>query len=372
MKLICEKETLLDVINTVQKAVAAKTTMPILECIKLDAYGGQSVTFTGNNLELCIEYKLECDVPEGGSIALTSRMLGEIIRRAPSGMISISVDNKNDVAKIKSGSSEFCIMGLKADDYPSAPEIEERYSFTISQERLKRMIRKTLFSASTTDVMLSGALFDIKGNILSVVTTDKYRLSLCNYSLENVDLPDSKFIIPVTTLRELLKILKDEDDVKITVAERHAEFDFGEFKVITRLVDGEFINYRPVLRADNTIFVTADTRLLCESLERASLLINDDSSARSERVPVRLNISCDVMEVSCITARGQVHDTIDVSLDGNDIEIGFNNRYLLEALKAAELDSVKMEFSSRQSACFIRCSDEGEEYTYMVLPVRLD
>lgn len=372
MKLICEKETLLEVINTVQKAVSPKTTMPILECVKLDAYGGKSVMFTGNNLELCIEYELECDVPEGGSIALTSRMLGEIIRRAPSGRISLEVNESNNVTKIKSGSSEFSIQGLTADDYPSAAEIEERFSFTISQEILKRMIRKTLFSASTTDVMLSGALFDIKGNVLSVVTTDKFRLSIGNYSLEGMDLPDSKFIVPVITLRELLKILKDEDDVKIAVGERHARFDFGDFTLTTRLVDGEFINYRPVLRADNTVFVTADTRLLCESLERASLLINEDNSARAERVPVRLNISYDIMEVNCMTARGMVRDVIDVSLEGDGLEIGFNNRYLLEALKAAEQENVRMEFSSPKSSCFIRCSEEHEEYTYMILPVRLD
>jgi DNA polymerase-3 subunit beta len=372
MKLICDKEILLDVINTVQKAVSPKTTMPILECIKLDAYGGRSVTFTGNNLELCIEYELGCDVPEGGSIALGSRMLGEIIRRTPSGRVSLEVNESNNVTKIKSGSSEFSIQGLTADDYPSAPEIEERFSFTISQEILKRMIRKTIFSASTIDVMLSGALFDIKENILSVVTTDKFRLSIGSCRLGNVDLPDSKFIIPLITLRELLKILKDEDDVKISVAERHAQFDFGEFKVMTRLVEGEFINYRPVLRADNTVFVTADTRLLCESLERASLLISDDSTAKKERVPVRLNISYDIMEVNCMTARGMVRDVIDVSLEGEGLEIGFNNRYLLEAVKAAEQENVRMEFSSAKSACFIRSNEAEEEYTYMILPVRLD
>ncbi len=372
MKLICEKEKLLEVINTVQKSVSAKTTMAILECIKLEGLTGKSVTFTGNNLDMCIEYELECDVPEGGSIALTSRMLGEIIRRAPSGRITIDINEDNNITKIKSGSSEFSIQGMRADDYPSAPEIEERYSFTIEQDVIKRMIRKTLFSASTTDPMLSGALFDIKSNVLSVVTTDKFRLSLGNYPLHGVDLPDSKFIIPVVTLRELLKILKDEEEVKITVAERHAQFDFGEFKLTTRLVDGEFIKYLPVLKADNTVFVTAQTQLLCESLERCSLLINEDTSARAERVPVRLNINFDILEVNCMTARGMVRDVIDVALEGNGLEIGFNNRYLLEALKAAELENVKMEFSSPKSSCFIRCSEETEEYTYIILPVRLD
>lgn len=373
MKLICDKELLLEVIGTVQKSVASKTTMPILECIKIDAAANGTAVFTGNNLDMCIEYSLECDIPEGGSIALTSRMFGEIVRRAPMGRITIDINDSNNITKIKSGSSEFSIQGMTADDYPSAPEIDTRFSFEISQGVLKRMIRKTIFSASSTDVMLSGALFDIRGNVLSVVTTDKFRLSLGNYPLHGVDLPDSKFIVPVVTLRELLKILKDEEeDVKITVAERHAQFDFGEFKLTTRLVDGEFIKYLPVLRADNTVFVTAQTQQLCESLERASLLINDDSVARSERVPVRLNINYDVMEVNCMTARGMVHDTIDVSLEGNGLEIGFNNRYLLEALKAAELENVRMEFSTPKSSCFIRCSEETEEYTYIILPVRLD
>lgn len=373
MKLICEKDVLTDVINNVQKSISTKSTMPILECIKIEAATNGTAIFTGNNLDMCIEYELECDIPEGGSIALTSRMLGEIIRRAPMGNITIDINESNNITKIKSGSSEFSIQGMTADDYPSAPEIEARYSFKIAQDVLKRMIRKTIFSASTTEVMLSGALFDIRGNVLSVVTTDKFRLSLGNYPLYGVDLPDSKFIIPVVTLRELLKILKDEEDtVTITVAERHAQFDFGEFKLTTRLVDGEFIKYLPVLKADNKVFVTADTQLLCESLERASLLINEDSAARAERVPVRININYDIMEVNCMTARGMVHDVINVSLEGNGLEIGFNNRYLLEALKAAELENVRMEFSTPKSSCFIRCSEETEEYTYIILPVRLD
>lgn len=370
MKLICEKEKLLDVINTVQKAVAAKTVMPILECIKLDATAGQSVTFTGNNLELCIEHKLECNIPEGGSIALTSRMLGEIVRRAPEGNITIEVNPKNNITKIKSGLSEFSIQGLDAEEYPSVPTIEAKFKFTIEQEILKRMIRKTIFSVSSLDVMLMGALFDIKNNELSVVTTDKFRLSLGTYNLKNTDLPDSKFVIPTVTLRELLKILKDEGEVEITVAERHVMFDFGDFIMTTRLVEGQFINYRPILNADNTIFVTVDTQKLCESLDRASLLINDD--AKNERVPVRLNINYDVLEINCMTAKGMVHDVIDVALEGDGIEIGFNNRYLLEALKSAEIDTAKMEFRSPKSSCFIRVNEDEDSYIYMILPVRLD
>lgn len=158
--------------------------------------------------------------------------------------------------------------------------------------------------------------------------------------------------------------------MRVTVAERHVFFDFDNFKVITRLLDGEFINYAPILNMESTVFAVVDTKQLCESLERASLLINDDISAKTRRVPVILNIDFDKIEINCMTGRGMVHDVVNVELEGEGLRIGFNNRYMLEALRASEEDSVRMAFRDAQSACFIRSADENERYTYVVLPVR--
>ena len=373
MKLICSKNILLEIINTVQKAVSSKSVMPILECIKLDASLDGEMVITGNNLDIAIEYKSICNVLEPGSIALSSKMFGEIIRRLPEGDVLLNVNDSNNVTTIKCANSEFNIQGLAADEYPAVPEIEENYRFSMSQEKLKKMIRKTIFAVSQNESrrpILTGALFDINTGSLNVVATDTYRLAIVTETV-NSPLENKKFVIPGLTLRELLKVLKDdEEEVEIIVSNRHAMFDFGTFKVTTRLLEGEFIKYEPILKTPNSIYVTVNIKDFTESLERASLLINDDMTAKAEKVPVRLNIALDKIEITCITGKGMVHDMVDAGVNGNDIEIGFNHRYLLEALRACEDEKIKLEFSNPRSSCFIR-SEEDNSFTYMVLPVRL-
>ena len=373
MKFTCHKIQLLDIINTVQKAVSAKSIMPILECVKIDADALGTLVVTGNNLDLCIEYSSACNVSEGGSIAISSKIFGEIIRRIPDDEVTVTVNEENNVTTIKCAKSEFNIQGLSAGEYPAVPAINEVYRLSMKQETLKKMIRKTIFAVSVNEArkpVLTGALFEVDTGVLSVVSSDGYRLALIKETVD-ASLEKKKFIIPGLTLRELLKVLKDGDEtVDIVVSDRHVLFDFGAYKVVTRLLEGEFINYAPILSTPNSIYVKVDTRSLSESLERASLLINDDMTAKAEKVPVRLNIALDQIEVTCITGKGKVHDVVEAEVRGDDIEIGFNYRYLLEALKACEEEEVKMEFSNPRSSCFIR-SLEGDSYTYMILPVRL-
>ncbi len=373
MKFTCHKIQLLDIINTVQKAVSAKSIMPILECVKIDADASGTLVVTGNNLDLCIEYSSACNVSEGGSIAISSKIFGEIIRRIPDDEVTVTVNEENNVTTIKCAKSEFNIQGLSAGEYPAVPAINEVYRLSMKQETLKKMIRKTIFAVSVNEArkpVLTGALFEVDTGVLSVVSSDGYRLALIKETVD-ASLEKKKFIIPGLTLRELLKVLKDGDEtVDIVVSDRHVLFDFGAYKVVTRLLEGEFINYAPILSTPNSIYVKVDTRSLSESLERASLLINDDMTAKAEKVPVRLNIALDQIEVTCITGKGKVHDVVEAEVRGDDIEIGFNYRYLLEALKACEEEEVKMEFSNPRSSCFIR-SLEGDSYTYMILPVRL-
>jgi len=375
MKISCQKNQLVKIINTVQKAVSSKSIMPILECIKLDAEGNGNIIVTGNNLDLCIEYSDVCDVSEGGSIAISSRIFGEIIRKLPGSDVLIEVNESNNVTTIKCDNAEFNIQGLSSNEYPAVPQISETYRFTLSQASLKNMIRKTIFSVSQNEArkpVLTGSLFEIDTGVLSVVSTDGYRLAICKETV-NSSLQNIKFVVPGMTLREVFKVLEDDDEkeVNVIVSERHAMFDFGSYKVITRLLEGEFINYKPVLTPPNSIFVIANTAELSESLERASLLINDDISAKAEKVPVRLNILTDKIEITCMTGKGQVHDEVDVSVNGEDIEIGFNHKYLLEALRACEEDEIKMELSNPRSSCFIRSASGDDSYTFMILPVRL-
>ncbi|MDD6214914.1 MAG: DNA polymerase III subunit beta [Firmicutes bacterium] len=375
MKFICNKQQLLKIINTVQKAVSAKSIMPILECIKIDADVNGTLTVTGNNLDLCIEYTDSCDISEGGSIAISSRMFGEIVRKLPEDKVSVTVNEENNVTTIRCGKSEFNIQGLESNEYPAIPEINENYRFSIGQAVLKKMIRKTIFAVSQNEArkpILTGSLFEIETGVLSIVSTDGYRLALCKEIVDS-SLEKKKFVIPGLTLREIFKVLEDDDEKKVdvVVSDRHTMFDFGSFKVVTRLLEGEYINYKPVLLSPNSIVVIANTAALTESLERASLLINDDISAKAEKVPVRLNIVMDKIEITCMTGKGKVHDVVDVSVSGDDIEIGFNHKYLLEALRACEEEEIKIELSNPRSSCFLRSAKGDDSYTFMILPVRL-
>lgn len=374
MKLSCQKSQLTEIINTVQKAVAAKSIMPILECVKLEAYPEGTTILTGNNLDICMEYKKQFNVEEGGSIALNSRMFGEIIRKLPDDTVSITINEENNIATIKCKKSEFNIQGLSAVEYPDVPEVEETYRLSVGQKTLKRMIRQSVFSAAVTDTrrpIITGVLMEIDTGVLSMVATDGHRLSLVR-EVVDAELKNNKFVVPAMTLREILKVLKDDDEkVNIICSDRYVMFDFGEYKITARLLEGEFINYKSILNTPNSIFVKADTKLLSDSLERASLMINDDITTKVEKIPVRLNIAYDKIEITCITGKGKVHDIVDVDLKGDNIEIGFNHKYLLEALKACEEEVVQMEFSHPRSSCFIRSIDNPENYTFMISPIRL-
>lgn len=375
MKLVCSKPQLLEIINTVQRAISPKTSLPILECIKIDANGDGHVVFTGNNIDLCIEYNTECLVTEGGTISIASKMFGEIVRRLPEGDVTISVNPSNYITKIKSGSSEFNIQGISPDEFPAAPILDENFRFTFSQSDLKKVIRKTISFVAQNEgkkPVLTGSLFEIKNNYLSVVSSDGHRLAVVKEEIKD-KVNDRKFVVPGITLRELLKILKDDDEpVTIIVSERNILFDFGYYQVYSRLLDGEFLKYESIVSVVNTIKVVAEKRYIVDSLERALLLINDDISSKSEnKVPVRFNMAYDKIDVSCITGKGQVNDTVNVELEGGELLIGFNCRFLLDALSACDEEKIKMEFSAPTSGCFIKSTTGDDNFVYMILPVRL-
>ncbi|MDD6483439.1 MAG: DNA polymerase III subunit beta [Clostridiales bacterium] len=374
MKLVCQRDHLLDIINTVQKAIAPKTPAPILECIKIDADGNGDVIITGNSIENCIEYNTKISVPEGGQIALTSKMFGEIVRRMPDGDVTISVNPDNNVTQIKCGASKFNIQGMNAYEFPAAPILDERFRFTLGQDRLKRIIRKTINFVAASEgkkPILTGVLFEIKNNVLSVVASDGHRLAVVREELKD-EVPNSKFVVPGATLREVLKLLKDEETVDIIVSERHIMFDFGSYQFYTRQMDGDFLKYEAIISVSNDIKVICEKSYITDSLERAQLLINDDMSVRSDnKVPVRFNIGFNKIDISCITSKGQVNDVVPAEINGGELLIGFNCRFMLDALSACDDEKVLIEFSAPTSGCFVRSTTGDESYIYMILPVRL-
>ncbi len=374
MKILCEKQELVEIINTVQKAISPKSALPILECIKIDASGDGTVIFTGNNLELCIEYKAKLNVEEGGTVALASKMFGEIVRKMPDGVLTITVNEENNVTKIKSGISEFNIQGAVAGEFPEPPSVEERFSFSIPQERLKNLIKKTISFVSVVEgrrPTLTGALFELNSDNLCVVASDGHRLAVVNEKVSGNDKKE-KIIIPGATLREILKLVTDDEkEVKITVSDRYVMFDFEDFKVFTRLIEGDFLKYEAIISVKNTINLVINTSEFRDGLERAMLLINDDASTPDKRVPVRLNIGFDKIEISCMTSKGKVNDVVKASIEGENLNIGFNCKFLLDALTACEEELVRIEFSTAVSGCFIRSLDAENDYVFMILPVRL-
>ena len=376
MKLVCSNTVLNDIVNTVQKAISAKSSHPILECIKIDAQSDGHVVVTANSIELCIEYTTEIIVYEIGTIALPSKIFGEIVRRLPEGEVKITTDEKNYITDIECEQSKFNIQGMGAEDFPDVPIVDEEYRTKISQKELKQIIRKVFPFISVIETrkpILTGALFDFKGDKLSVVGTDSHRLAVINVPIEMNTLP-KKFVVPGSTLAKVNQLLSDEDDltVDIIVSDKNILFDFGSFQVYSRLLDGEFLKYEVILSASNSIKVVAEKQKIVNSLERANLIINDDLSSKTEnKMPVRLNISYNKIEISCKTVKGYVNDTVEVQQDGGDLLIGLNCRFMLDALNACDDENVIMEFSAPTSGCFIRPEDGSDKYTFMVLPVRL-
>lgn len=366
MKILCEKQTLLDGISIVQKAVSTKSTLPILEGILIIA-DNDNITMIGNDLELSIQYTFPAQIINSGSIVINSKMFGDIIRKLPDAPIYIEVD-ENNIANIKCSNVDFDVMGLMASEFPKIPEINKEFYITLKESTLKSMLRQTVFALAVSDTkpILTGALFEIKDNILTVVSVDGYRLALRKEIIGETG-RDMSTVIPGKTLNEILKITKDEDkDVHVYISDKHVLFEFEGFIVTSRVLDGEFINYQRTIPADYSLEVVADVASFCESIDRASLIINADSA----KSPIRLNILGDRATINCASQMGKFTDIINIDASGSDLEIGFNYRYLLDAFKACDGENVKLKFGTALSPCIIT-PQEGSEFLYMVLPVRL-
>ncbi len=375
MEFTCTKTELSDILNIVQKAVSVKSVLPIMECIKIDCTAGVNAVFTSNNNELSIRYDAALNVTEGGCIALASKIFCDIVRKLPDGIITVKVNEENNVTKIKSGISEFNITGVIAREFPDPPEINEKLSFKFSEGKLKNILKKVIPFMSVNEgkrPVLNGALFEIKNGKLTVVASDGHRLAVVNEQLED-KIESAKFIIPGSTLRELVKILKDDDsEIRIVLADRHVLIEFEHYNLYTRIIEGDFLKYEAIIAANNTIRIEADTNELRNALERAMLIINDDDATPDKRMPVRLTIGYDKIEISSMTPKGKINDAVSAKVEGGSLVIGFNCRFLLEALSACDEERVLIEFSTPNSGVFMRSLDkEKNNYVFMILPVRL-
>lgn len=363
MKFICSKTNLLNGVQTVSKAVPNRTTMSILECILIDTTKG-TITLTANDMEFGIESKIEGEIVEPGVIALDAKIFVEIIRKLPDNDITIETDN-NYKTLISCEKSKFTIIGKSGEDFSFLPEIERKDSILISQFTLKEVIRQTIFSIADneTNKMMVGELFEINENKMKVVSLDGHRISIRNIELKNNYNPQ-KVIVPGKTLNEISKILSgDADkDVEIFFSSKHILFAFDNTLVVSRLIEGEYFKIDQMLSKDYETKVRINKKELLNCIDRSLLLIKE-----GDKKPILLNIIDGVMELKLNSTVGSMNEDIVIDKSGKDLLIGFNPKFLMDALKAIDDEEIDMYLVNSKAPCFIR--DAEEKYIYLILPV---
>lgn len=364
MQISCEKNLLVEAVGNVSRAVSAKSSLPALEGILLRAQKGQ-LHLTGYDLELGISTQIAAHVVEEGEVVLSAKLLGDMIRRLPGEDVAITVDQKL-LTLIKSGVSEYTILGLPAADYPELPTLAESESVRIPQGMLKSMIGQTLFAISSSDAkpVHTGSLFDITEESFTLVSVDGYRLALRREHLKNS--LTMRFIVPGKTLGEIGKLLEDDDlPTELRISRKHIAFEIEGYHIISRLLEGEFLDYKAAIPKNSTTTVSIPTKNFMDSIERASLLISDRLKS-----PLRIRFAEELIHISCSTALGKAYDELACAITGEETEVGFNNKYILDALRAASCDIVKLELSGPLSPMKV-VPMEGDGFLFLVLPVRL-
>lgn len=366
MHIYCRKELLLSTINTVLKASSTKTTMPILECILLTAKNNQLILL-GNNLELAIESTVEADVSQEGQIALDARLFSDIMKRMPGDTIEIKVD-EHGMAYILSEQSKFKIVGQPGDRFPTLPNVEKEKVCVLKQDVLKEMIRQTIFAVAQDETrpILTGEMLQIKNNTLNMVAVDGFRIAYRRANILN-ELEDFEVIIPGKTLNEIYKILSTEDkEIQIYFSDNHVLFDLGESKIVSRLLEGEFLRYEQIFSPDYETKILINRKNLLMSLERAALI-----SREGKKNPIHIEFDADTMIITSNAELGASREEISTNLEGKEISIAFNPKYLLEALRVIDDEEIFIQFISPLTPCTI-CPKEGDHYKYLILPIRMN
>ena len=369
MKFICEKEKLLKAINSVVKGVASKTTMPILEGILIQTNDNE-IKLTTYDLEIGIEYIIESKVEEQGSTVVNAVMFSEIIRKLPDTEINITL-NENNLLVIECEGSLYKLATMNPEEFPELPKINIENSIELDQKMLKSMVRKTIFAVSMEEnrPVFTGCLFEISNNKLNVVAVDGFRLAWSSNFLEKQS-NDFKAVIPGKTLNEVNKIVTDSfEPIKIGVSKNQALFQMENCKIVTRLLDGEFLNYSSVIPKNWETRIRVNRRDLQECFERISL-ISASIAEKEKKYPVKTKVEVGKITISCTNQTGDAKEELYLETQGKELEAGFNPKYFLDALKVIEDEEIFIDFGTSVSPSVIR-PIENEDYTYMILPIRM-
>ena len=363
MKLVFTKSNLNKAVGIVMKAVPTRTTMNILECILIDATTNE-IKFTGNDMELGIETIVEGEIIEKGKIAIDAKLFSEIVRKLPDNDITLTTDSNNN-ALITCEKSKFNIAGKSGDDFSYLPAIIKDKMITLSQFQLKEVISQTIFSIAINDnnKMMTGELFEVNEGTLKVVGLDGHRIAIRNIKLEGRS-DDVRVVIPGKTLQEISKILNADAEsfVNIYFTNNHVLFEFDQTHVVSRLIEGDYFKISQMLSNDYETKVSINKKEFLDSIDRANLLIRE-----GDKKPIIINILNGLLQVNVNSAIGALNEDIDIDKEGKDIMIGFNPKFLMDALRVIDDENVTMYLVNHKSPCFIR--DKEENYIYLILPV---
>lgn len=366
MKFTCEKALLVSALSVAGRTVSPKSTIPCLEGILLRA--GVGVQLTGFNLETGITVKVAAAVTEAGLCVMPARLFFDIVRKLPDEEVTVEVDEKLQVS-IRGGASSFKITAMDAEDYPDLPDVNASRGVSIPQSALREMIGGTIFSVSENQArpIHTGCLIEVKDDGITMVAVDSFRLARRTWHSEEAIGREMKFVVPATGLREVEKILTDTDEPMIfTLGDKHILFEIGDATLVCRILEGEFIDWRRVVPSNNKIILTANVSELMSSIERVSLIVSEKVKS-----PVRCLFGENTADFKTLNTIGSAHDTCSIAGNGGELEIGFNCRYLLDALRAVPGTEVTLELQNGLSPIVFTPVDDKQDFAYMVLPVRL-
>ena len=366
MKIVCNKSDLVKGVNIVSKAVPGKTTMPILECILIDATT-DIIKLTANDMELGIQTEIAGEIIDRGMIAIDAKIFSEIVRKLPDNEVSIETDDRLQTT-IVCEKAKFDISGKPGNEFAYLPIIEKDDSIVISQFTLKEVIRQTIFSIADTESnkLMTGELFEIKDNVLRVASLDGHRISIRKIELKN-PVSDYKMVVPGKTLIEISKILSGEAEsmVEISYTNNHIVFEFDNTIVVSRLIEGDYFKIDQMRSSDYDTKVRINKKEFLNCIDRATLLIKE-----GDKKPIIIDIQDEMMELKIKSQIGSMNEEIMISKDGKDLLIGFNPKFLIDALRVIDDEEVTLYLMNAKAPCFIK--DETESYIYLILPVNFN
>ena len=366
MRFTCEKNSLVQGLNIAGRTVAQKSSLSVIEGILCKA--GLGICLTGYNMETAISYEIEAEVTDPGECILPAKLFGDIVRRLPEGPVTVVVDETYKVS-IRSGFASFTISAECSDDYPELPDVNSGRAVPIPQRELKEMIGGTIFAVAENQgrPIHTGVKFEVTNDSITTIAVDGFRLARRTYHPETPTGREMNFVVPAPGLKEVEKILTDSEDMaSFTLGPKHILFQIGPATLVCRLLEGDFLDWRRVVPVNCPIKLIAHVSDLSSSVERVGLIVSEKYKS-----PVRCKFSNQEVYMRTNTTIGAAEDRCSYAGDGKELEIGFNVRYLADALRAIPSEEVTLELTNGLSPLVLTPVDDKQDFAYMILPVRI-